>query len=209
MPARVSIEDYKNGTAQHAKVQVLSLYLHRQLDDTTWIVKDSQDVTKLNISNPKHAMNLKAGSYIKLVNAVRFCIWLNEVLAFSTWFTLQVFDGKDFTTKNAPLSAQPFGHKKTASDDEGEGASAPGASYLKSFEDVEKLPPQAVVPSLKAKIVNLSPKKPVRGGSSYLRIAGLQDIKGKRNAVNLFGEAGDKVEAGKVCNQIILRILLS
>ena len=74
MPARVSIEDYKNGTAQHAKVQVLSLYLHRQLDDTTWIVKDSQDVTKLNISNPKHAMNLKAGSYIKLVNAVRFCI---------------------------------------------------------------------------------------------------------------------------------------
>ena len=164
-----------------------------------------------------------------------------------------MFDGKDFSTKNAPLSAQPFTHKKTTSDDEEEGASTSGASNLKSFEDVEKLPPQSVVPSLKAKIVNLSPKKPVRQGASYMRIAGLQgpnsienniilrsnfyllliflnlvgvgslnsklkpifkpklkfegeilllnppqDVQGKRNAVNLFGETGDKVEAGKV-----------
>ena len=90
-----------------------------------------------------------------------------------------MFDGKDFTTKNAPLSALPFKHKKTASDDEDDGASTSGASNLRSFEDVEKMPPQSVIPSLKAKIVNLSPKKPVRGGASYMRVAGLQDIKGK------------------------------
>ena len=105
-----------------------------------------------------------------------------------------MFDGKDFCPKNAPLAAQPFKPKKTTSDDEEDTT----ASDLKSFEDVEKLPPQSVVPSLKAKIVNLSPKKSVRGGASYMRIAGLQDIKGRRNAVNLFGEASDKVEAGKV-----------
>ena len=71
-----------------------------------------------------------------------------------------MFDGKDFSTKNAPLSAQPFKYKKTESDDESEGASTSGASNLRSFEDVEKLPPQSVVSSIKAKIVNLSPKKP-------------------------------------------------
>ena len=81
MPVNVKIADYQTGTAQHAKVQVLSLYVHRQLDDKTWTIKDSQDVCKLNISNPAHAKNLKEGSYIKLVNPVCLityftCRWL-------------------------------------------------------------------------------------------------------------------------------------
>ena len=71
MPVNVKIADYLTGTAQHApSVKVLSLYVHRQIDDKTWIIKDDQDVCKLNISNPAHAKNMKAGSYIKLVNPV-------------------------------------------------------------------------------------------------------------------------------------------
>ena len=69
---------------------------------------------------------------------------------------------------------------------------------MNTFDDVEKMPASSTVTSLQAKVVNLSPKKPVRGGASYFRIAGLQDVKGQRNAVNLFGTSGDDVEAGKV-----------
>ena len=77
MPVHVKITDYLTGTAQHAKVQVLSLYVHRQIDDKTWIIKDAQDVCKLNISTPAHGKNMKAGSYIKLVNPV--CLIIQSV----------------------------------------------------------------------------------------------------------------------------------
>ena len=96
------------------------------------------------------------------------------------------------------MACQPFPHK-TLDDDETAGPS--GAATLSTFSDVDKLPAQSVT-SLKAKVTNLSPKKPVRGGASYFRIAGLQDVKGAVNAVNLFGEVSDEVEAGKVTTEI-------
>ena len=81
--------------------------------------------------------------------------------------------------------------------DDDEAAGTSGTTSLSTFEDLEKLPPQSVT-SVKAKVTNLSPKKPVRGGASYFRIAGLQDAAGRVNAVNLFGEVSDQVEEGKV-----------
>ena len=39
---------------------------------------------------------------------------------------------------------------------------------------------------------------PVRGGASYYRTAGIQDARGRVNAVNLFGEVSRQVEPGKV-----------
>ena len=105
---------------------------------------------------------------------------------------IQVFDGRDFTPKNSPITCAPFDHKKEPNDGQAT------ALDLKSFEDVEKLPPSSVVPSIKAKVVNLSPRKPVRSGASHFRTAGLLDVKGQRNAVNLFGDVSEKVEAGKV-----------
>ena len=127
------------------------------------------------------------------------------------WFlhiSSQLFDGKEFSPKNSPLACQPFAHKQEDEDDQEAGTS--GAAALRTFDDVEKIPNASTVASLKAKVVNLSPKKPVRGGASYFRVAGLQDVKGQRNAINLFGTSGDDVEAGKViplehlsCNNIL------
>ena len=61
-------------------------------------------------------------------------------------------------------------------DDDEEAASTSGAAStsMRSFEDVEKMPDSSTVESLAAKVVNLSPRKDVRGGASYFRIAGLQ-----------------------------------
>ena len=66
----VKIQDFKTGAAKKVKLPIMPIYVHRRIDEKTWIIRDTNETALLKIGKEGHASNLKEKSYVKLVDPV-------------------------------------------------------------------------------------------------------------------------------------------
>ena len=167
-PPILTLKDFKAG--KKTKLPILQVYVHTRLDEYSFVVCDKTDHATLSIhKDPRIGRNVGVGNYLRLVNPT--------------------YERECLIPVHRPCEVSPFEYKKL---DERSIASN-GAGGMSTFEDIGKLRPNTVVPSVVAKVTYLSPKKKLPSGKEY-KTAGVRDVKGARNAVKLLEPSFERVE---------------
>lgn len=168
-PPIITLADFKAG--KRGKLVILQVYVHTRLDEHSFLVCDNTDHATFSVhKDPSLGKNVGVGRYLRLVKPT--------------------YEKDCLIPHTRPCEVAPFEYKEVDSSS----VVTDSTNRMSTFDDIGKLKPHSVVPSVVAKVTYLSPKKKMQGSGRKYRTAGVRDVEGVRNAIKLFEPADEKVE---------------